>query len=109
MLKLAFTTAPVLSHWIPDMPQIIETDASDYAIAAIHSIRTPDGELHPIAFHSRTLGPAERNYDTHDKELLAIFEAFKIWWHHLEGSTSPVEVFTNHNARQLHYAMPNCI
>ena len=39
---------------IPDAPQIMETDASDYAIAAIHSIRTPDGELHPIAFHSWT-------------------------------------------------------
>jgi hypothetical protein len=32
----------------------------------------------------------------HNKELLAIFEAFKIWQHHLEGSTSPVEVFTDH-------------
>jgi hypothetical protein len=63
---------------------------------AIHSIWTPDGELHPIAFHLRTLGPAKRNYDTHDKELLAIFEAFKIWCHHLEGSVSPIEVFTDH-------------
>ena len=96
MLKLAFTTAPILAHWIPDAPQIIETDASDYSIAAIHSIRTPDGELHPIAFHSRTLGPAECNYDTHNKELLAIFEAFKIWHHHLEGSASPIDVFTDH-------------
>ena len=51
-LKLAFTTAPVLSHWSLDVPQLIETDASDYAIAAIHSIRTADGELHPVAFHS---------------------------------------------------------
>ena len=95
-LKLAFTTAPVLSHWILDVPQLIETDASDYAIAAIHSIRTADGELHPVAFHSWTLGPAEWNYDTHDKELLAIHEAFKIWHHHLEGSASPIDVFTDH-------------
>ncbi len=28
---------------------------------------------------------AELNYDIHDKELLVIFEAFKIWWHYLEG------------------------
>ena len=95
-LKRAFTSAPVLAHWLPDVPQIIETDASDYAIAAIHSIILPDGEIHPVAFHSRTLGAAERNYDTHDKELLAIFEAFKIWRHHLEGSSSPVQVFTDH-------------
>src|SRR6266540_1266953 len=33
-LKKAFTTAPVLTHWIPDRPIVIETDASDYALAA---------------------------------------------------------------------------
>ena len=91
-----FTTTPVLSHRIPDVPQLIETDASDYAIAAIHSIHTTNGELHPVAFHSRTLGPAEQNYDMHDKELLAIHEAFKIWRHHLKGSTFPIDVFTDH-------------
>ena len=45
-----------------------------------------------------TRGPSDlpNDYDTHDKELLAIFEAFKIWHHHLEGSTSPIDVFTDH-------------
>jgi RNase H-like domain found in reverse transcriptase len=37
-LKKAFTTAPVLTHWIPDTPLIIETDASDYALAVILSL-----------------------------------------------------------------------
>ena len=32
LLKEAFTTAPILTHWIPDWPIIIETDASDYAV-----------------------------------------------------------------------------
>jgi hypothetical protein len=35
-------------------------------------------------FYSRTLNGAELNYDAHDKELLAIFEAFMTWQHHLE-------------------------
>ena len=39
---------------------------------------------------------AELNYDTHDKELLAIFEAFKIWWHYLEGPAYPIDVVTDH-------------
>jgi len=52
-LKKAFTTAPVLTHWIPDTPIMVETDASDYALAAVLSIRTPDGNYHPVAFHSR--------------------------------------------------------
>ena len=76
--------------WTPDAPLIVETDASDYALAAILSTGTPDGEIHPIAFHSRSFNPAEQNYDTHDKELLAIFEAFKHWRHYLEGSADPV-------------------
>jgi hypothetical protein len=106
-LKLAFTATPVLSHWTPDVLQIIETDASDYVIAAINSVQTPDGELHPMAFHSQTLGLVKQNYDTHDKELLAIFKAFKVWHHHLEGSATPVEVFTDH--KNLEYFMSSKI
>ena len=66
---------------------IVETDASDYMLAAIISSRTPDSEIHPITFHSHSFNPAEVNYDTHDKELLAIFEAFKHWCQYLEGSS----------------------
>ena len=39
---------------------------------------------------------AELNYDTHDKELLAIFEAFKIWQHYLEGLAYPIDIVTDH-------------
>ena len=95
-LKNAFTTAPILTHWIPNLPLIVETDASDFALGAILSIRMEDNEVHPVAFHSRTFTGAELNYDVHDKELLAIFEAFKIWWHYLKGASMPVEVLTNH-------------
>ena len=66
-------------HWIPDQPLVVETDASDYALAAILSMYNPDSELHPIAFHSRTFSSTELNYDVHDKELLAIYEAFWRW------------------------------
>jgi hypothetical protein len=78
-LKKAFTSAPVLSHWIPDRPVIVETDASDYALGAILSIKTSDDAVHPVAFHSQTFTAPELNYNTYDKELLAIFEAFRVW------------------------------
>ena len=95
--KKAFTTAPVLMHWIPGSPLIIKTDASDYTLAAILSTVSPtDNEVHPIAFHSRTFTPPKLNYDVHDKELLAIFKAFKIWRHYLEGSPTPVDVVMDH-------------
>jgi len=57
---------------------------------------TEDSEIHPVAFHSRTFSAPELNYDVHDKELLAIFEAFKIWRHYLERSALPIDVVTDH-------------
>ena len=54
------------------------------------------GEIHPVAFHSRTFSALELNYDTHDKELLAIFEAFRVWKHFLKGSSTPIDVVTDH-------------
>ena len=95
-LKSAFSSAPILTHWIPDRPIIVETDASDYALAAILSIELENGEIHPVAFHSRSFNPTELNYDVHDKELFAIFEAFRIWCHYLDGSAAPVDVVTDH-------------
>src|SRR3979490_59633 len=94
-LKAAFTSAPILAHWEPDLPLIVETDTSDYALAAILSTITSEGKLHPLAFHSRTFTAPELNYDVHDKELLAIFEAFKRWRHYLEGSAKPIDVVTD--------------
>jgi len=51
-LKKAFTSAPILTHWVPDTQLVVETDASDYALAAILSIMTKNSEIHPVAFHS---------------------------------------------------------
>ena len=39
---------------------------------------------------------AERNYETHDGELLAIVEAFKKWRQYTEGSLQTVEVLCDH-------------
>jgi hypothetical protein len=65
---------------------LVETNAFDYALTGIISSMTPDSEIHPIAFHSCTFTNTDCNYNTHDKELLAIFESFKVWHHYLEGS-----------------------
>ena len=96
LLKDAFTSAPILHHFDPSLPPIVETDASDYAIAGILSLLTDDGDVRPVAFFSRTLTGAELNYDTHDKELLAIFHAFKTWRHYLESPHHTIDVVTDH-------------
>ena len=96
-LKQAFTTASILAHWIPGTPLIIEMDTSDYALTAILSTISPtNGEIHPITFHSRTFTLPKLNYDIHNKELLMIFETFKIWHHYLKASPTPVDVVTDH-------------
>ena len=75
-LKQRFITAPILCHFFPDSETIVETDAGDFALGCVLS-QFKDKRLHPVAFHSRKLSDAERNYEIHDKELLAILEAFK--------------------------------
>lgn len=95
-LKQAFTTAPVLQHFDPEKPITLETDASDYAIAAVASQPDADGKLRPIAYRSRKMDPAELNYEIHDKEMLAIVDTFKDWRHLLQDSKHPITVFTDH-------------
>ena len=64
----------------------MKTDALDYALVAILSIINKENEVHPVTFHSHTFTmTSELNYNTYDKELLAIFKALKIWQHYLKG------------------------
>ena len=96
-LKKCFVSSPILAHYHPDQQTILETDASDYAVAAVLSQIDPSTSLlHPIAFFSRSMSTAELNYEIYDKELLAIFAAFKEWRHYLEGIPETIEVITDH-------------
>jgi RNase H-like domain found in reverse transcriptase len=95
-LKQAFISAPVLTHYKPGYLLVIETDASNYALAAILSQVESNGEIHPVTYLSQTFSDTELNYDTHDKELMAIYEAFKTWRHYLEGTEVPIDVVTDH-------------
>jgi len=74
----------------------VETDASDYALAAILSIVNEDNEDYLVAFHSHTFTMVELNYNTYDKKLLAIFKAFKIWPHYLEGPAYLIDIVTDY-------------
>ncbi|MBW0489685.1 hypothetical protein O181_029400 [Austropuccinia psidii MF-1] len=98
-LKEAFTTAPVLSHFNPSLPTIVETDASNYALGSVLSQVSNSGK-HPIAFDSCKHSPEELNYEIHDKELLGIVWALKHWRAFLLSLSSPFEVLTNHLSLQ---------
>ncbi|KAF8761585.1 hypothetical protein RHS01_01289 [Rhizoctonia solani] len=102
-LKSLVTHSLVLIHLNPDLPYYLETDASGVAMGAILSQRGEDNRLHPIAYMSKSFSGAKANYDTHDKELLAIIKALEEWQIFLEATDRPIQVFTDH--RNLEYWM----
>ncbi|KAK3543133.1 hypothetical protein QTP70_011671 [Hemibagrus guttatus] len=97
MLKQAFTTAPLLGHPDPELPFIVEVDASTIGVGAVLSQQQGNPrKLHPCAFFSRKLNPAEVNYDIGNRELLAVKLALEEWRHWLEGAKHPFTVLTDH-------------
>ena len=70
----------VLTTYDPNEQLTVETDASEFAIAA-----TLNQKGRPIAFFSRTLNQSERNHSSVEKEAQAIVEALQKWKHYLLG------------------------
>jgi len=83
-LKTLLSTAPLLAY--PDFRAefILDTDASNHGIGAVLS-QLKDGVEHPVAYASRTLPKAERNYCVTRKELLAVVEFVKQFRHYMQG------------------------
>jgi len=72
-LKQSVTAAPVLISPDSTRPFRIEADSSDFATGAILSqVSAEDEKWHPVTFLSKSLSPVERNYEIHNKEMLAI-------------------------------------
>ncbi len=78
-------------------PFIVKTDASGFAIAGELSQIGTDGEPHPIAFYSKKMNSAERNYPVHEQELLAVIQCLREWRHYLEGQPD-TQVHTDHRS-----------
>ena len=93
-LKNAISSAPVLRIFDPDLNTTVETDASGFALGAVLFQTDAAGVSRPVAFTSRKLQPAERNYPTHEQELLAVVHALKTWRYYLDGSH--FVVYTDH-------------
>jgi hypothetical protein len=103
-LKRSVTSAPVLISPDPTKPFRIEADSSDFATGAVLSqVSTEDDKWHPVAFLSKSLSPVERNYEIHDKEMLAIIRSLQEWRHFMEGAEHQVEIWTDH--KNLEYFM----
>jgi len=95
-LQDALTFTPVLILPDYDKPFTLITNASDYAMGSILEQEDALGRFHPVAFYSKSLQPAEWNYEIHDKELLAIIHTLKHFRHYLQGSTHQTKIFLDH-------------
>ena len=95
-LKARLVTHPVLATVADAGTLRVETDASDVATGAVLSQKQSDGTWRPIGYASKLLNPAERNYTTYDKELLAIMRALEEWRSTLISTTEPFEIWTDH-------------
>ena len=90
-LRALLIKAPVLAFPKEDLPYIVDTDASDYGIGGMLS-QNIEGTEHVIAYHSKSLNPAQQKYCTTRRELLAVvstLDHFKgyVWGPHFSVRT----------------------
>ena len=85
-LKKWFTKELVLAAPDLDKKLRVEVDTSDYAMGGVLSMEEEDEKWRLVAFLSKLLNETERNYEIHDKEMLAIIRGLEAWRHLLEGA-----------------------
>jgi hypothetical protein len=98
-LKKAMTSAPVLQVYNPLKPCFVYTDASNVAVGAVLMQADEDDNLRPVAFFSRKLNPAQRNYDARTREFLAIKLVSQKWRAYLHNGLTSV-FYTDHESLQ---------
>lgn len=103
-LKRAIKEGPVLAIPDPNLPFLVHTDASGFAVGAVLSQKQTDGHVRPVAFLSKKMLDAETRYPVHEQELLAIIHALKSWRHYLYGRK--FTVYTDHHSLQHFKTQP---
>ena len=97
-LRDALTKSPVLRTADPTKDYYLHTDASDFALGATLMQKDEDGNVHPIAYASKLLNPAQRNYSVTDRECLAMAWALEHFNTYVEGHK--YTIVTDHAALQ---------
>lgn len=96
LLRTLFAESPFLLHFDFHRRRVIQVDSSGYAFSGILLQYSDAGKLKPVAYYSKKLSPAEKNWQVHDQELGAIIACFQEWRAWLLGSEEPVAVLSDH-------------
>ena len=81
----------------------VEADVSDFAMNGVLLMKCEDKKWRPVAYISKLLNEVKRNYEIHNKEILAIIKCLEVQRYFLEGAKSQFKIQTNH--KNLEYFM----
>jgi len=104
-LKQVFTSRPLLVAPDIDKEFRVGADTSNFVTGGVLLIKCEDNKWRLVAYISKSLNETERNYEIHDKEMLAVMRCLEAWRHFLKGSQSKFKVWTDH--KNLEYFMSN--
>ena len=92
--KEMLSSPQVMTHFDSSKPLVLTCDASPYGVGAVLAHAFDDGVERPIAYYSRSLSAAEKNYAQIDKEGLAVIAGLARFHQYLWGR--PFVIVTDH-------------
>ena len=104
LLQSKLSSAPILQPPDFNKPFRLETDSSGYALGCV-LLQQNGKDWLPVAYESRKLSDAEKNYPVHEQELLAFIHALKHWRHYLLGRH--FDAYTDHHSLQYFQSQPH--
>jgi len=102
-LKERFMTEPVLITSDLDKEMRVEANTSDFVTGGVLLMKCENERWRPVAYISKSLNEAERNYEIHNKKMLVIIQYLEAWRHFLEGAKNQFEIWTDYE--NLEYFM----
>jgi len=83
---------------VPDLDRKIrmEVNALDFVIEGVLSIECENRRWRPVVYLSKSLNKTEKNYEIHNKEILAVIMRLEVWKHLLKDTKLKFKVWTNY-------------
>ena len=100
-LKERFILEPVLLTPDLDIEMRVEIDILDFAMGEVLSMKCEDEKQRSVAYISKSLNEAERNYEIHDKEMLAITRYLEIWRYFLEEAKNEFKIWILYESSEV--------